>query len=269
LALIGVLAGAGLASLARRRPASAYLVALVAGMPLAGLLLARAGGSASEPETRHLIFVLPFFALIVASGLLTVVRKAGSRASALLAISAASLVAIEIAWGWHQTPTLYAGEPPQRKAAREAAEAWLGETGRPTDVLFAYDPLYLGARERGAEIGAAVVPRADPKLALDALLDAGKPLGRGVWVLDASDGARIVGNTFERLEIANRSPGSGFETKVFEPFLIMRTLGPTVTPKAFLDSTLEVEQVGRELSVASSSLNYQTAIRALELLVDS
>jgi hypothetical protein len=265
-ALVAATATFGLASLARQRRASALLAALAVGVPAVGLAIARVGGSAGAPETRHLIFVLPFFALIVATGLLRLVRKAGSRASALLAFSTASLVAIEIAWGWHQTPAFYAGEPARREAAREAAGAWLAATSRPTDVLFGFDPLYLGAREQGAEIGATVVPRADPRLALDALLDAGKPLGRGVWVLDASDGARIVGNRSERLEIPDRSPGSGFETKVFEPFLIVRTLRPTVTPAGFLNSTLRVQQLGRELSVFSSSLGYETARRALESL---
>ena len=125
----------------------------------------------------------------------------------MLALSVAGLIAAELAWGWASTPTLYAGEPIKRKQAREEAEAWLAETSRPDDVFFGYDPLYLGARERGADVGAIVVPRADPKLALKALTSQADPLGRGVWVLDASDGSRIVSNTSQRLEISDRSPG--------------------------------------------------------------
>jgi hypothetical protein len=59
-------------------------------------------------------------------------------------------------------------------------------------------------------------------------------------------------------------PGPGFEAKAFEPFLIVRTLRATVTPTGFLGSTLRVEQLGLELSVASAGLNYETARKALE-----
>ena len=265
-AVVAVVAAGGLVLLARNRPASALLAGLAFALPAAGLTIARVGGSASAPATRHLIFALPFFALILAVGLLRLTQLAGPRAPAALALSVASLVAAEIAWGWQTTPTLYAGEPPRREAAREAAEAWLAGTSRPTDVLFGFDPLYLGARERGGAVGETVVPRADPRLALEALEEAPKPLGRGVWVLDASDGSRIVSNWSWRLEIQDRSPGTAFETRAFGPFLIVRTVEPTTTPQAFLWDTLQVQRLGRTLWVGNADLNYQTARLALDRL---
>jgi hypothetical protein len=264
--VVAGLAGVGLVVLARTRPASALLAALVVAVPAAGLALARVGGGAAAPETRHLIFVLPFFAMLVAAGLVRVTRLTGSYATGALAFGLTLLVASQVAWGWHQTPALYVGEPEERKELRELAEEWLARTSRPDDVLFAYDPLVLGTRERGGVLGNTVVPRADPKLALDALLDAPQPLGRGVWILDASDGARIVGNHFEPLAIETRSPGAGFEAKAFGPFLIVRTTEPTVTPGAFLRDTERVQQMGLEMGVSGSGLHLETARVALEEL---
>ena len=74
-----------------------------------------------------------------------------------------------------------------RSEARAEAAEWLARTGREDDVLFGYEPTYLDAWEHGAPFGRIFVPRADAKLALEALEDAGEPLGHGVWVLDASD----------------------------------------------------------------------------------
>ncbi len=265
-AAVCALAALGLVVLARTARPAALLLGLVLAVPAAGLSLAHVGGSASSPETRHLIFALPFFATLVATGLVRATRSMGKPAPAVLAVAVAVLAATEIAWGWSSTPTLYRGEPPRREQAREAAADWLAATSLPDDVLFGYDPLYLGARERGAPIGDVVVPRADPKLALEALLAAPKPLGRGVWVLDASDGSRIVSNTSTRLEIPDRSPGSGFETRVFGPFLIVRTIEPTVTPLRFLLQTIDVQRLGRALWIGPSELNEQTARIALARL---
>ena len=243
-AIVCALAVLGIWALARERPRAALLAGLVFLVPTLGLMLARVGGSASAPETRHLIFALPFFSLLVAAGLLWLTARAGPRATTALALSVAALGATQIAWGWQTTPTLYAGEPQRRVAAREAAASWLAQTTRPTDVLFGYDPLYLGAREDGAKLGETIVPRADPKLALRTLLDAPKPLGRGVWILDASDGSRITNNQSRRLEIDNLSPGPQFETRAFGPFLVVRTREPTLTAAEFLRDTVRVQAVG-------------------------
>ncbi len=274
-AIVCALAALGFVLLARARPLGAALTGLVFAVPAVGLTVASAAASASAPETRHLIFALPFFALLVANGVLRLARPAGARAPAVVALSVAAIVAAEIAWGWERTPTLYAGEPPRRAAAREAAEAWLAATSRPTDVLFGYDPLYLGARERGADIGGTVVPRADSKLALDALLDADEPLGRGVWVLDRSDGSRTVSNWSAWLQIDERSPGAGFETRVFGPFLIVRTIEPTETPSRYLEDTLRVQRtqlvdtVPPYWELANAQINFHTAQAALTRLRDS
>ena len=43
---------------------------------------------------------------------------------------------------------LFEWEPDARQAARAEAETWLAASSRPDDVLFGYEPLYLGAWER-------------------------------------------------------------------------------------------------------------------------
>lgn len=268
IAVVCALALLGAAALARERPRSLLLVALAVGVPVAGLMLARIGGSAGAPETRHLIFVLPFFVLLLAAGVLRLAGWAGSRAAPVLAVLLVSLVGVEVAWGYVTTPTLYAGEAAKRQQAREAASSWLATTLRRDDVLFGYDPLFLGAREHGGAVGEVVVPRADPQLALDSLRDAPRPLGRGVWVLDASEGNVIQGGPTSRLAIESRSPGPEFESRTFGPFLVLRTVAAVGTPEAFLRATVRVQALGRELGIETASLNYRTAAIALAQLGD-
>lgn len=263
-AVVAVLAALGVVALARERRASALLVGLAFAAPAAGLVLTHVGSSASAPETRHLIFLLPFFATLVAVGLTRVARLVPGRTAAVLAAAVPLLMAAEVAWGWHETPALYAGEPAARKAARLEAQRWLAHALRPSDVLFGYEPLYLGAL--GGRVSNVVVPRADPTLALETLLRAPKPLGRGVWVLDATEGARIVNDWSQRLHIEDRSPGPQFATHVFGPFLIVLTRRPTGTPETFLSDTLAVQSTGESLYVDDSVLNYRTAEVALERL---
>jgi hypothetical protein len=274
-AIVCALAALGLYVLARERGMTAVLIGLAFLVPAAGLTIASAGGASNAPETRHLIFTLPFFAALVATGVLRAVRPAGARAPAAIVLSVAAVVAAQIAWGWETTPTLYAGEPPRRAEAREAAEDWLAATARPSDVYFGFDPLFLGAREKGGAVGQAVIPRADAKLALDALLDAPQPLGRGVWVLDRSDGSRTVSNWSAFLEIDDRSPGATFETRVFGPFLVVRTLEPTRTAEEFLRDTMDVQRTQlvhaypyAYWDIANAQINDHTARIALDTLID-
>jgi Dolichyl-phosphate-mannose-protein mannosyltransferase len=258
--LVGVL---GLAAIGARRlwienrPA-AVLTALVVLVPAAALLLARLGESTS-PESRHLIFALPFFAVVLATGLLELARNR----LGLVAVGLAALVAAEVAWGWDKTAPLYEGEPSARVEAREAASAWLAADARRDDVLFGYEPLYLGAWERSDDVSRTVVPRADAKLALETIRSADR-LGRGVWVFDASD----TNNFVQRLTIPLRypRPAARFEARVFGPFLVIRTRGPTRTPRGFLDASRRAQLVGRSLFIGDADVNLVTVQRAFRRL---
>src|SRR6185312_296039 len=203
----------GLVWQARRRPRSALLTGCVLITPTAFFLLGRFGGN-SAPESRHLIFVLPFFALAVASGIVAASRSAGRWGPVFAGLVVLAIVPAEVAWAWHKTPAMFDRENPVRVDARRAAAEWLGSTSRPDDVLFAYEPVYLAAWEKyRSAVSRTVVPRADPKLALETLDDAKKPLGRGVWAFDAGDNNNAVKRTM--IERRLPFPRSEFEARAF------------------------------------------------------
>ena len=107
------------------------------------------------------------------------------------------------------------------------------------------------------------MPRADTKLALQVLNRAPKPLGRGVWVLDASD----TNNFTPRLHIKLRypRPASKFEARVFGPFLVVRSRKPTGSIREFLLQTQAVQLVGQSLLLGDSDINLVTVEHALGL----
>src|SRR5918994_2169873 len=261
-AVIGAVALVGLLSLTQARQPAALLSLIVLVLPGIALMAVRSGSSLGL-ESRHLIFALPFFALLVAAGLVRAAGFARRVGPALLAIAVLALVAGEIAWGWHKTPALYAGEQPERREARAAAADWLADTTRSDDVLFGYEPLFLDAWDRGAPVGDVVVPRADPRLMVDALEDASRPLGRAVWVFDATD---EQDPDKRRLTIAERTPGDGFEARAYGPFLVIRTTEPVETPEQFVRLTIRVELLGRQLLIGDAGINLSTALKALQRL---
>jgi hypothetical protein len=258
-AVAAALATLGLVTLFRRRPAAVLLSAAVFVVPALALMLARSQTSVFL-ESRHLIFALPFFAMLVAAGLLRLARSAGRAAPVVVFLGLVCLAGVEIAWGWHKTPYMYAGEPAVREQARADASAWLAATARSDDVLFGYEPLFLDAREKGAPFGAVIVQRADPKLALDTLSETAKPLGRGVWVFDASDQSdpnRV------RLSIRPVTPGPQYEIRAWGPFLVIRTKAPVGNAQEFFRDTAAVELLGKILGVGDASINLQTSVTAL------
>ena len=254
----------GLWHLARERRRTALLVGCVFGTPALALLLAELGSSTS-PESRHLIFALPFFTLIVAAGVLAIVRALPPRAAAGAgAVAVVAIVGAEVAWAWHKTPALFEREPQIRVETRAAASEWLARTTRRDDVFFGYDPLFLGAWERSRDVPATVVPRADAKLALEVLRAQPRPLGRAVFAFDRSD----TNNWFRRLYIPDRypEPKAAFDAKAFGPFLVIRTRARTGTPARYLRAANAAQLVGLSLYLGDADVNYVTVQRALARL---
>jgi Dolichyl-phosphate-mannose-protein mannosyltransferase len=252
-------AGFGLWRLARTRPRSAVLVGSVFGLPTLALLLGRFGESTS-PESRHLIFALPFFSMLVASALVGAWRRGRREARAATVLALLALMSAQLAWAREKTPPLFTGDSKARIAARRQASAWLAATSRPDDVLFGYEPVYLRAWERSSRVSRTVVPRADAKLALRALREAPEPLGRGVWVFDAADN-----NNFRpKLTIPLRlpSPHREFEGRVFGPYLIVRTRERSRTPKRYLEQASQVMILGKDLFIGDADVNFVTVRRA-------
>ncbi len=227
----------------------------VVSFPVLAFLSTRFGGS-GNPESRHLIFVLPVLALVLAVGVLAI----GGRSRPVAALVLIALVGGQLAWAWHRTPALFDWEPSERQAARSAASSWLARTSRPDDVLFGYNPLFLQAWQRDGTFPRTVVPRADATLALRVLDGIQRPLGRGVWVLDASD-PHDLGAT---LTIERRSPrpAGAFDVRRFGPFLVVRTRTGTRTPAGFLQRSAAVAVLGLRLSIGDAPLNLTTVERA-------
>ena len=250
---LAVLAAAVAGIVLLRRQARSLILCLV-GVTVAAFVLARLGGSAA-PESRHLIFLAPLLAIAVATSLVRVGRRLPVLAVALTV----ALVTVEVAWAWHRTAPLFEWEPDARQAARAEAEAWLATTSSPDDVLFGYEPLYLGAWERNRSFPTTVVPRADERLALRTLERAGE-LGRGVWVLDASE----RNNIRPRLEIEYRlpTPEAAFQVRAFGPFLVLRTAERVLTPEAFLYYSARALLVGQQLGIGDSDINLRTVVLA-------
>jgi hypothetical protein len=261
-AVIAALAVLGGVVLFRTRPAAVLLAATVLLVPALALMVARSQSSVFL-ESRHLIFALPFFQMLVAAGLLSLAGLAGRAEAAIVLVGLTALLGVEFAWGWHKTPYMYAGEPAAREQAREEAAAWLAATSRPDDILFGYEPLYLDAREAGAPFGSVIVQRADPQLAIESLDEAAKPLGRGVWVFDASDQSDL---SRVKLTIPETVPGPIFESRAWGPFLVIRTKEPVQDAEDFFRDTAAVELEGRALGVGDASINLQTAVTALSKL---
>jgi hypothetical protein len=257
-----LVASLGLVALARTRPESALLIGAAGVVTTIALVAARSGAGASL-ETRHLIFLLPFFATALAAGLIWVAAFAGRAAPVAAVVGLALVLAAQVAWGLDRTRWLYTGEPAARSEARAEAAEWLAATGRADDVLFGYEPTYLDAWEGGAPFGEIFVPRADPRLAVQALEEAGEPLGRGTWVLDASD---ELDQDRVRLTVPALSPGPAFEAEAFGPFLVLRSREPVGGVEDFLAATLRVQELAVELSIGDAGRNLLTAEEALENL---
>ena len=252
--LVAVLLLAAIGLRALGRDARLLTLAVVA-VPVAAFLAARLGGSTS-PESRHLIFVAPFFATLVGAGIVRATR----RVPLLAVVAIAGLLVAEVGWAWHRTPPLFEWEPDKRQATRAEAESYLAATSRPDDLLFGYEPLYLGAWERNDHFSSIVLPRADARLALRTLQQQRRPLGRGVWVLDASR----RNNLRPRLEIGPGSPtpADAFVTRSFGPFLVIRTKEPVGTPEHYLVRAGEAILLGRSLGIGDADVNLQTVERA-------
>ena len=246
-----VAAGIGFAQLRRQ---ARSLVACLIGITALAFVVAKLGGSAA-PESRHLIYLAPILAIAVAAAIV----RLGRRSPVLAGAAVVALVVLEVAWAWHRTPPLFEWEPDARQAARAEAETWLATTSRPDDVLFGYEPLYLGAWEKNRAFPTTVVPRADSRLALRTIEEA-PSLGRGVWVLDASE----RNNIRRRLEIERRLPlpATPYEERVFGPFLILRTAEPVITPEAFLYYSARALLVGQSLGIGDADINMRTVILA-------
>jgi hypothetical protein len=253
------LAVVGFVLLARRRKAVALLTACVIAVPAATLMVTRLNWTAS-PQSRHLIFVLPFFSTLIAAPLVQFGRLRPPLTVVAAAAALAALVLGEIRWADYKTPPLFHGDPAAQRQARAHAAAWLASTGRPDDVLLGYEPVYLAAWERDRSFTRHALPRADAKLLASMLRSLPKPIGRGVWVFDASD----TTNASRRQSIPRVAPRptAAFDVRAFGPYLVIRSRAPLRTPRHYIAVSERVMDVGRRLGIGDADINLHTLLLA-------
>ena len=241
-----------LAVLGLARTRERFLVASVFALPAIAFTVATLGSSTS-PESRHLIYALPFFGVLLAAPLLTLPRV-------LAFVALAALLGGEVVWAHHKTPVLFDGDPAAVTRARDEAGAWLADTFRSDDVLLGYEPVYLEAWEHDHSFARHVLPRADPVLFRDALKDVPGPLGRGVWVFDAHDTTN--GRQRQSISLAVPNPAGAFEARVFGPYLVIRSRRALGTQARYVTVSKEVMRLGERLGIGDASINLRTLDRA-------
>ena len=253
-----LLAAAGAVLLVRRHPTAAVLTGCVVVVPALAFMLATLH-STTSPEARHLIFALPFYSVLLALPLVTLARAGLPYAAVALAVGVL-VVVTEVRWAHTKTPELLDGDPAGEAHARDAAAAWLASTSRRDDVLLGYEPVFLRAWEQHRSFSEQVLPRADPELFADALKGLRRPLGRGVWVFDASDTTNAKQRSTIRFVLPE--PASEFEGRTYGPYLVIRTREPVRTPLRYIALAKRVLRVGRSLQINDADVNLHTVLVA-------
>jgi mannosyltransferase len=254
-----LLALAGALLLARRRRGGVLLTASVVVVPALTFMVATLHSTVS-PEARHLIFALPFFSILLAVPLVAVGRVRPPITGVVAVVAVGVLLVGEVRWAHRKTPPLFDGDPHGEVRARDSAAAWLASTARPDDVLLGYEPLYLLAWERNRSFSNHVLPRADPSLFANALKDIPEPIGRGVWVLDASDTTNVTER--QSIPFVLPRPRRAFEGRAFGPYLVIRSRAPLGTRSSYLDAATKVMRLGRTLGIGDADVNLGTIRQA-------
>ena len=141
LAVFAFLAAAGFAALARSRTAIAIFIGLTLAVPPCLLAIASALDVASDRlAPRHLIFMLPLWIGLVASGATSIGSRFPRPGQA--ALLAAVVVAAAFAPSAVSEPRTIPSGAPQAVAA---PAAWLATALAPGDVLYPYSPVFLAA----------------------------------------------------------------------------------------------------------------------------
>jgi len=146
LGVFAALAGLGLFSLVRRRPAKAAFTCLALVAPPAVLAIARAMGSVSDRlGPRHLIFMLPLWIALVAAGVARLAQSLPPRAR-LAPVVVVAAVALVAPTAIAEPRTIATGDA----NAVAAPAAWLGRHVERGDVLYPYSPVFLAALPNAA-----------------------------------------------------------------------------------------------------------------------
>jgi dolichyl-phosphate-mannose-protein mannosyltransferase len=224
LALFVLFAGAGAFALGRRQPVVATFVCLGICAPPAVLALAGEAGAVSDRlGPRHLVFMLPLWIGLAATGI-------GRLLSASTALTSASLLVAIILAAALAPPaisdprTIHTGE----REATAAPAAWLRTQLSRRDLLYPYSPLSLASLPEAAD--ARGLPR-EP-VALARATERASDVG-SVFVSFPLD-EPITGATVRNLRQA------GIDTHAFGSWLVLRQPGSSRSGRDALSATADM-----------------------------
>ena len=99
-----------------------------------------------------------------------------------------------------------------------------------------------------------------------ALADSTREFTGREWVFDAFDRSNC--ECARALAIEDRVPGPAreYESRVFGPYLVIRTKDRVQSPEEYLDRAAQVMVVGKSLFIGDADLNFVTVRRAADRL---
>jgi hypothetical protein len=260
LAFFVLFAGVGAFALGRRRPAVAAFVCLVVCAPPVLLALAGEAGVVSDRlGPRHLVFMLPLWIALTATGIgrLLSASTAVTRVPLLVAIVLAAALAPSAV---PDPRTIHTGD----REATAAPAAWLRTQLSNGDLLYPYSPLSLASLPEAAE--AHSLSREPVALAR------------------ATERARNVDSVFVSLPLDEPITGSvarslreaGVDVHAFRSWLVLRQQGSLRSGRAALSATADMlQRAGPILAAGAPSARayleqlHGTACKALRRLGSS
>jgi uncharacterized membrane protein len=243
------------------------LVATSFALPIVALLGARADSQVS-PETRHLIFLLPYVDVFLAAALLRIAAPARVAAPFVVVALLGVIVAGQVHSAKVRTNDLFVAESGYRHAARVAAGKWLAVRATPNAVLMGYEPLFYEAWRQQDGFSTWVVARADSAVAAKQL---GRYCGRfteAAFVFDRENGYKddLSEGQFARLQ--HSLTAAGYEAKRFEDFLVVLATVPSRTPKEYVRVSAPLLQIAKDATVHNGDLELKTLQGTAPLLHD-
>ncbi len=243
LVVFAILAAAGVLTLARRRSAIAVFIGLTLAVPPCLLALASATDVASDRlAPRHLIFMLPLWIGLVATGATAVgARFPWQGRTALLA---AVVVAAAFAPSAVSEPRTIPTGAPEVVAA---PAAWLATALAPGDVLYPYSPVFLAALPEAKQ--ARAYAREPVALARAAARTGGVP---SVFVSIPLQGP---------VELDALQNEGAISVHLFPSWLIAESRGPFADGRAALQATAALLQAISPLVVDAGAQPYVEQLR--------
>jgi hypothetical protein len=256
--------GAWLAFRRGSRPERVLLAASFV-LPVVALLGARADNQVS-PETRHLIFLLPYLDLFLATALVRIALRT-RRAAPLVGVAlVAVLVTGQLRSARHRTPDLFTAEPAARHDARLAAGSWLAAHAAPGTLLMGYEPVFYEAWRAEASFSSSVVARADSRVAAKQLRRYCGAFAQAAFVFDRENSYKEDVSEPAFAGLRRDLLAAGYAAQRFDDYLVVLSATPGRTPRGFVRAAQPLLALARDAGVHNGDLELKTLQRATPLL---